>query len=243
LWKLARWSKGRSTTPGQVPSLQTSQGLASSQEDKVAALKAQFFLITESDLSDLQHQIDQPSFEVEQSTSYEEIAGILRSCLSSLALGEDEILFHFLKALGEPVSRALMLLADTCLKLEHYPAFLKSSRTIVLRKPRKSSYESPSAWRLITLLKTIGKVVEKLLARRIRNLAEEYYLLYLSQMGARAERGTGTALELLTSMVQTVWKEGKDQVASLLSLDILGAFSTVNHTCLIATIRKLGFLS
>jgi hypothetical protein len=99
------------------------------------------------------------------------------------------------------VSRAFTLLADTCLKLKHYPAFLKSSRTIVLRKPEKSSYESLSAWCLITLLKTIGKVVEKLLARKIRSIAEEYHLLYLSQMGARAERGTGTALELLISMV------------------------------------------
>jgi hypothetical protein len=102
------------------------------------------------------------------------------------------------------VSRALTLLADTCLRLKHYPAFLKSSRTIVLRKPRKSSYESLSAWRPIALLKTIGKVVKKLLARRIRNSAEEHHLLHLSQIGARAERGTGTALELLTSMVQTV---------------------------------------
>jgi hypothetical protein len=99
------------------------------------------------------------------------------------------------------VSRALTLLADTCLKLKHYLAFLKSSRTIVLRKPRKSSYESLSAWRLIVLLKTISKVIKKLLARRIRNLAEEHHLLYPSQIGARAERGTGTALELLTSMV------------------------------------------
>jgi hypothetical protein len=56
-------------------------------------------------------------------------------------------------------------------------------------------------WRLIALLKIIGKVVEKLLVRRIRNLAEEHYLLYLSQIGARAKQGTGTALELLTSMV------------------------------------------
>jgi hypothetical protein len=32
-------------------------------------------------------------------------------------------------------------------------------------------------------------------------------------------------------------------VASLLSLDISGAFPTVNHTRLVATIRKLGFLS
>jgi hypothetical protein len=108
------------------------------------------------------------------------------------------------------VSYALTLLADTCLRLEHYPAFLKSSRTIVLRKPGKSSYESLSVWRPIALLKTIGKVIEKLLTRRIRNLVEEYYLLYSSQIGARAKRGTGTALELLTSMVQIVWKEGKD---------------------------------
>ena len=62
-------------------------------------------------------------------------------------------------------------------------------------------------------------------------------------MGARAERSTGTALELLTSMVHTVWKEGKDQVATLLSLDISGAFPTVNHTRLVATIKKLGFPS
>jgi hypothetical protein len=80
-----------------------------------------------------------------------------------------------------------MLLADTCLKLKRYPAFLKFSRTIVLRKPGKSSYESLSAWRPIALLKTIGKVVEKLLVRRIKNLAEEHYLLYLSQIGAQAE--------------------------------------------------------
>jgi hypothetical protein len=111
----------------------------------LSALKAQFFPITEADLSDLQQQIDQPSFKVKQSTFYEEIAGILRSCSLSLALGNDEILFYFLKALEELVSYALTLLADTCLKLEYYPAFLKSSRTIVLRKPGKSSYKSLSA--------------------------------------------------------------------------------------------------
>jgi hypothetical protein len=56
-------------------------------------------------------------------------------------------------------------------------------------------------WRLITLLKIIGKIVEKLLTRRIRNLAEEHHLLYPSQIRAQAEQGTGTALKLLTSMV------------------------------------------
>jgi hypothetical protein len=60
------------------------------------------------------------------------------------------------------------------------------------------------------LLKTIGKVIKKLLARRIRNLAKKHHLLYLSQMGARAKQGIGTALKLLISIVQTVWKERKN---------------------------------
>jgi hypothetical protein len=51
------------------------------------------------------------------------------------------------------------------------------------------------------LLKTINKVIKKLLVRRIRNLAEKYYLLYLSQIRAQAKQGISTALELLTSIV------------------------------------------
>jgi hypothetical protein len=82
------------------------------------------------------------------------------------------------------VSYVLTLLTDTYLRLEYYLAFLKSSQTIVLRKPRKSSYKSLSAWRLIMLLKTISKVIKKLLARKIRNLTEEHYLLYSSQIRA-----------------------------------------------------------
>ena len=64
LWKLASWSKGKATTPAQVPSLQTSRGLASTHEAKTRALREQFFPITEADLSDLQYQINQPSFEI-----------------------------------------------------------------------------------------------------------------------------------------------------------------------------------
>jgi hypothetical protein len=51
------------------------------------------------------------------------------------------------------------------------------------------------------LLKTINKVVKKLLARKIRSITEKHHLLYLSQIRAQAEQGTGTALKLLTSIV------------------------------------------
>jgi len=111
----------------------------------------------------------------------------------------------------------------------------------VLRKLGKASYETASSWRPIALLKTIGKVIEKVMAKRIREAAEARNLLPPSQMGARAERGTDTALELLISMVRTIWHEKKGQVATLLSLDISGAFDTVVHERLIAIIKRLGF--
>ena len=95
----------------------------------------------------------------------------------------------------------LISLVDVCLKLKYYLAFLKTAYTIVLRKPRKSAYKVLNTWRPIVLLKTISKVVEKLLTKRIRSIVEEHRLLHLSQIGARAKQGTGTALKLLISIV------------------------------------------
>src|SRR2546421_4328390 len=92
----------------------------------------------------------------------------------SLALGDNSIPFYFLKALGKLVAHMLTHLADMCLKLKCYLAFLKTAYIIILHKPRKSTYKVLNTWRLITLLKTISKVVEKLLAKRIRSIAEEH---------------------------------------------------------------------
>ena len=63
------------------------------------------------------------------------------SCSLSLALGDNSIPFYFLKALGKLVAYMLTSLADMCLKLKCYPAFLKTAHTIVLCKPRKSAYK------------------------------------------------------------------------------------------------------
>ncbi len=64
----------------------------------------------------------------------------------------------------------LISLVDVCLKLKSYLAFLKSAYTIVLRKSGKSAYKVLNTWRPITLLKTISKVVEKLLTKRIKSV-------------------------------------------------------------------------
>ena len=75
------------------------------------------------------------------------------------------------------------------------------------------------------------------MAQRLSSLAEQHRLLLDSQMGNRKDRSTEAALELLLEQIHTVWSS-KKHAASVLSLDISGAFNTVNHTRLLDNLRK-----
>lgn len=59
-------------------------------------------------------------------------------------------------------------------------------------------------------------------------------------MGARRGRSTETALKLLTEQVRIVWKS-KNYIAIILSLDIAGAFDTINIIRILNTLRRKGF--
>jgi hypothetical protein len=56
-------------------------------------------------------------------------------------------------------------------------------------------------------------------------------------MGNRRGRSTDIALDMLTEQIYIVWQE-KDSVASVLLLDIAGAFDIVNHLRLLDNLRK-----
>jgi hypothetical protein len=58
-------------------------------------------------------------------------------------------------------------------------------------------------------------------------------------MGNRPNRSTDTAVDLLVEQIHTVW-ESKDHLASVLSLDISGAFDRVNHVRLLDNLRRKG---
>ena len=75
------------------------------------------------------------------------------------------------------------------------------------------------------------------MANKITYLAERFKLLPETQMGARKNRSTESALELLTEQVHTIWGQGKNKVATLLSMDVAGAFDTVSHRRLLHNMR------
>ncbi|KAI1004438.1 hypothetical protein K3495_g3774 [Podosphaera aphanis] len=84
----------------------------------------------------------------------------------------------------------------------------------------------------------MGKLLEKLVANRISDAAEKYSLLPDEQMGARPKRSSISAVELLTEQIHTIWGKSKKRVASLLSLDISGAFDNVSHERLLHNLRQ-----
>ena len=121
------------------------------------------------------------------------------------------------------------------------PSSYKESITIVLRKEGKKDYSLPGSYRPISLENALAKVVEKALANRIIDAAEEYNLLSWNQMGARRDRSTLSAIGLLNTCVETAWSARPGSVVSMLSLDLTGAFDNVLHEKLLAVLKRKGF--
>ena len=168
----------------------------------------------------------------------EEVIRVITKSKKDNAPGPDGIPNRILHLIARETPAILVRLLQACLDLGVHPRAFKRSTTVILKKPRKEDYTSPTAYRPIALLNTIGKALEAVVAERIRFAAEKHSLLPETQMGARRMRSIETALQLITEKVHTIWGAKRHRVATLLSLDVSGAFDRVSHTRLIHNLRK-----
>ncbi len=247
IWKLVRWAKERSHLPPEPPIMPTLRGQfngeaweAVSAEDKAERLRAQFFPEEASaDLSDIEgYQYPQPVEQLPQVTP-EMVGEVMSRRLAFSAPGVDGIPNAFLKAMGKPFEQAAAALTQACWDTAHHPLRFRKARTVALRKHEKGDYTTPRAWRPIALLSTVGKIIEAVTAQYLRRIAEQYRMLPEQQMGGRESRSAETALDLLTNQVRAVWDSG-DYVASILALDITGAFDRVLRERLVHVLLAKG---
>ena len=153
--------------------------------------------------------------------------------------GPDQIPNRILQAATEWITPHLHMIFNACVSNGYHPTAWKRATTLALRKPNKEDYTIPKAYRPIALLNTMGKILELVMARKLSQLAEENNLLPETQMGARKGRSTETALQLLTEQVHEIWNlPGAKRVATMLSMDISGAFPNVSHHRLLHNLRK-----
>jgi hypothetical protein len=83
----------------------------------------------------------------------------------------------------------------------------------------------------------IRKALESVVASRLSYLVEAYDLLPDNHVGGRRGRLTEHALHILVEQAHAAWRAGH-RVASLLSLDLSGAFDNVTFQRLIHNLRK-----
>ena len=130
----------------------------------------------------------------------------------------------------------LVALYNASWELGHHPNAFRESTTVVLRKPAKADYSLPNSYRPIALLNTLGKTMEKIIATRINHAVETESLLPRLHIGGRRARSPEHALHLLLEAIHAAWLN--NEVATVLMLDISGAYDNVSHERLLHNLRK-----
>ncbi len=118
------------------------------------------------------------------------------------------------------------------------PSQWRHAKIIPLKKPGKEDYTMAKAWRPISLLATLGKVLESVVAERISHAVETHGLLPTNHFGARKQRSAEQALVFLQEQIYTAWRGRK--VVSLISFDVKGAYNGVCKERLVQRIRARG---
>ncbi|RKL20549.1 hypothetical protein BFJ72_g15022 [Fusarium proliferatum] len=154
------------------------------------------------------------------------------------APGPDGITNRALQIASPWIKDHLTRIFNQSLTLGYYPQHFRQSTTVILKKPGKDNYTIPKAYRPIALLNTTGKVMEAIMAKRLSYIAETHGLLPDTHMGGRKLRSTEHALHLIIDKIYDAWNAGSGKVASLLLLDVSGAFDNISHARLLHNLRK-----
>ena len=105
--------------------------------------------------------------------------------LNNIVLRLDGILNEALKIYGLLIALQLVDVAKVYFTIGYYLRLKRAITTIVLYKEGKADYLFLKSYRPIALENTLSKILKRVIADRIVNIAEEHALLLQSQMGAR----------------------------------------------------------
>ncbi|KAF8828234.1 hypothetical protein HHX47_DHR4000457 [Lentinula edodes] len=239
IYSFRKWSKGGRQypmpaieRPGQLP--------ATTHAEKCKALRDELYQpppalpdeypinITDTLPGDLPYQ------EVTET----EVAEAIKDTSNTSAPGFSQQSYRQVKWAFQSQRNVMTALYRQCLRAGYHPRAWRKAIAVALRKPRKPDYSKPRAYRLITLLECLGKVLEKIVARRLQYMASAHNLIPAQQFGGRAGLSTTDAILSFVNDVQAAWNH--DMVTSALTFDIKGFFDFVNHDRLLYELRRKG---
>jgi hypothetical protein len=132
-----------------------------------------------------------------------ELSEALAACARNSSPGPDHVTWSYLKYWcgSKGVTSLFMCIANVCIRAGHWPKHFKESLSVIIPKPGKTSYSTPKSFRPIVLLNTLGKLVKKMLARRLQYDGVAHNAFEPNQFGGVAQRSTEDAGIYLTHLV------------------------------------------
>ena len=156
---------------------------------------------------------------------------------SKKAPGPDQIPNEVLKLVACEICSHLEQMFNDSPTLGHYPSHFKEFIIVILRKHGGNrDYTSPKSYRPISLLNTIGKIMEAILATRISFMATTHNLLPTTHFGGRRGSCIETAIHNLLEKIYAAWNI--NEIASLLMMDVSAAYPNTSHQRLLYNLRK-----
>lgn len=184
---------------GSIPSLTVGSNELTSNEDKAQAFMDTFFpTMAEAQEQPLSSSLPEiPWHPITELEVYRSV----RAAKGYTAPGEDGLPTLVWKRLWKYLRKLITRIFTTSVDLGYHPRRWRSARIVVLRKPGKPDYSVPGAYRPISLLNTLGKLLEAVMAQRLSYFAETHKLLPDTQFGGRPGRTTEQALLVLSNAI------------------------------------------
>jgi hypothetical protein len=226
LWTATKWQLGRRQR--LIPALTTPSGLTDDPPRMVEALQSRFFKTQPRPVLE-KFPDDPPPTKTRPFTSIStaEVADTLQLTSNKSAPGPSGHNYKLIKWTFAAQADCITWIFNACLSQGYHPKAWRRAAIAVVPKPGKEDYSLPKCYRLVALLECLGKLLEKVIAKRLSYDITSLSLIPTSQFGACSHSSTVDAGLCLAHDVETAHTLGS--VCSTILFDIQGFFDNVNH--------------
>ena len=166
----------------------------------------------------------------------DEILEIINNLKSTKSCGLDNIDSYIIKLAKHELLPAITHIVNLSIEERKFPQMWKCAKVIPLHK--KEEITLPKNYRPVALLPIMSKILERAIFTQIIKYFEENNLLHPSHHGFRAKHNTSTALLQMFD----IWLEAleKEEISTVIMLDMSAAFDVVDHQLLIEKMKLYG---